>query len=176
MKRKWIVGAVGAALLSAGAWAQWGPGMGGYGMGPGMMGGYGGGESPADCQGYGPGPRGGSGPGMMGGRGRDAGPGKMGGYGSGYKSLDLSDAQREKISSIAAESRQKQWALMGTMRELMWKSDRPAALGDADALKNFDAMTAVRREMLVARLDARTRMDGVLTKEQREQLKKGRGW
>jgi len=100
----------------------------------------------------------------------------MGGYGSGYESLDLSDAQREKISSIAAESRQKQWALMGTMRELMWKSDRPAALGDADALKNFDAMTAVRREMLVARLDARTRMDEVLTKEQREQLKKGRGW
>jgi len=184
MKRKWIVAAAGAALLSAGAWAQWGPGMDGYGMGygmgPGMMGGNGGCESAADCQAYGPGPRAGGGhgygPGMMGGRGSGGGPGMMGGYGWGYESLSLTDAQRGRISAIAGELRQKQWALMGTMRELMWKSDGPAALSDADALKNFDAMTAVRREMLSTRLDARKRMEEVLTQEQREQLRKERGW
>lgn len=180
MKRKWMVAALGAALLSAGAWAQWGPGMGGYGMGPGMMGGNGGCESAADCQGYGPGPRGmgggyGYGPGMMGGRGWGGGPGMMGGYGWGYESLDLTAAQRDKIAGIAGEFRKKEWALMGTMRELMWKSGGPATQADADALKSFDAMTAVRREMLVARLDARKRMEEVLTPEQREQLRKSRG-
>ena len=47
MKRKLIAAAAVAALFSATAWAQMGPGMmggygpGGYGMGRGMMGGYG---------------------------------------------------------------------------------------------------------------------------------------
>ena len=42
MKRKFVVAAIAAALFSAAAWAQWGPGMmggygPGYGGGPGMM-------------------------------------------------------------------------------------------------------------------------------------------
>ena len=187
MKRKWIVAAIGAALLSTAALAQWGPGMGGYGygMGPGMMGGYGpGGES----QGYGPGARGsgygcggygyghGYGRGMMGG-GRGWGMG--GGYGWAYHSLNLTDEQRDKIDAIAKEVREKQWGLMQTMHGLLWKSEGPGKASDADILKNFDAMTAVRREMLAARLDARKRMDAVLTKEQREELAKQQrryGW
>lgn len=187
MRRRWIVAAVGAALLSAGAWAQWGPGMGGYGMGPGMMGGYGGGPA-GDCPAYGAG--GGYGPGMMGGRGAGAGmmggrggagmmgggPGMMGGYGWEYRSLDLSDEQRDKILAIAKESREKMWGLMQTMHGLMWKSEGPGTRSDAEVLKSFDAMTAVRREMLAARLDARKRMDDVLTKEQREQVQKSRSW
>ncbi|HUI98600.1 MAG TPA: Spy/CpxP family protein refolding chaperone [Usitatibacter sp.] len=198
MKRKWIIAAVGAALLSVGAWAQWGPGMGGYGAGPGMMGGNGYGCGPAgDSEGYGPGARGGGGaygygpgtmggrgggwgggPGMTGGRGGGwgGGPGMMGGYGWGYQSLDLSDAQRQKISDIGKELREKQWVLMQTMHGLMWQSEKPGTQSDAEILKNFDAATAVRREMLAARLDARKRIDEVLTKEQHEQLKKYRGW
>lgn len=181
MRRRWIVAAIGAALLSAGAWAQWGQGMGGYGMGPGMMGGYGGGSA-GDCQGYGghgPGMMGGrgGGPGMMGGRGGwGGGAGMMGGYGWEYQSLDLSDEQRARILGIAKESREKMWGLMQTMHGLMWKSEGPGTQSDAEVLKNFDAMTSVRREMLAARLDAKKRMEDVLTKEQREQLKKSRGW
>jgi hypothetical protein len=62
-----------------------GPGMmggyGGYGMGPGMMGGYGGyGMGPGMMGGYG---GYGMGPGMMGGYGYGMGPGMMGGYGCG---------------------------------------------------------------------------------------------
>ncbi len=188
MKRTWIVAAIGATLLSAGAWAQWGPGMGGYGMGygmggygggPGMMGGYG---ASGECPGYGPGPRGGAGegygPGMMGGgrglgmgQGPGQGQGMRGGYGWAYRSLDLTDEQRDKIAAIGKEMHEKQWGLMQTMHGLMWKSE-PGSLSEADVLKNFDAMTAVRREMLAARLDTRKRMDEVLTKEQREQLRK----
>ena len=152
MRRRWIVAAVGAALLSAGAWAQWGPGMGGYGMGPGMMGGRGG----------------------WGGGGH--GPGMMGGYGWEYQSLDLSDTQRDEIRGIAKESREEMWGLMQTMHGLMWNSEAPGTRSDAEVLKNFDAMTAVRREMLAARLDAKKRMEDVLTRGQREQLKKSRGW
>ncbi len=83
MKPKWIIAAAAAALVSAAAWGQWGPGMmGGYGggYGPGMMGGYG----PGYGRGYGPGMMGGYGPGMMGGYGGGYGPGMMGGYGGGY--------------------------------------------------------------------------------------------
>lgn len=63
-----------------------GYGMGGYcgryGMGPGMMGGYGGGYGPGMMGGYG---GSGMGPGMMGGYGGyGMGPGMMGGYGGGY--------------------------------------------------------------------------------------------
>ena len=70
--------------------------QGGYGMGPGMMGGGGsgqgagpgmmggGGYGPGAGGGYGPGAGGGYGPGMMGGYGQGMmGPGMMGGYGQG---------------------------------------------------------------------------------------------
>jgi len=89
-----LIGMTLAAALVAGAATAWaadaddatapyygmGPGMmggyGGYGMGPGMMGGYGGyGMGPGMMGGYG------MGPGMMGGYGM--GPGMMGGYGMG---------------------------------------------------------------------------------------------
>ncbi len=117
--------------------------MGPGGMGPGMMGGYG--------QGYGPGY--GMGPGMMGGM---MGPGMMGGmmggFGQGmgpgmmwgYGALDLTDEQRARIAEIQQDVSRKQWELMGKVHEQM-----------------FQTM-----------LDARKRMDAVLTREQREQLKR----
>ncbi|HEX6633413.1 MAG TPA: Spy/CpxP family protein refolding chaperone [Usitatibacter sp.] len=187
MKRKWMAAAIGAALFSAAAWAQWGPGMGGYGMGQGMMGGYGGGDCPyaaGQGGGYGPGPgmmggyggRGGYGPGMMGGYGGGYGPGMMGGYGGGYQNLDLSDEQREKIDKIVDETREKQFGLMQSMHQLHRNA---GAQSDADAMKNYDAVAAVRKEMFANRLEARKRIEAVLTKEQRDQLAKhqrrGRG-
>ena len=87
MKRKLIAAAAIAALFSAAAWAQMGPGMKGPGMtGPEMMG-----------------------PGMM-------GSGMMAGFGS-YRGINLSDEQRAKIAEIQKEVSRKQSDLMGKMHE-----------------------------------------------------------
>jgi len=92
MKRKWFGVAAAGLLVVSLVWAQ--P----YGMGPGMMGGYGPG-------GYG------MGPGMMGGPGGyGMGPGMMGGYANeAYAGLDLSPEQRKKISDIQQSTGKAQW-------------------------------------------------------------------
>jgi len=154
-----LVAGIGLAAVAAPGFAQSGadypPMMGGYGpgygMGPGMMGGYGPGYY---GRGYGPGY--GMGPGMMRGygpgygMGYGMGPGMMGGcggYGYGYNALNLTDAQREKIQKIQQEAAQSQWEIMNKMHEAI-------SQGWQDAQKKIDA---------------------VLTKEQREQLKRGWG-
>lgn len=105
-----------------------GPGMmgygsGGYGMGPGMMGGFG----------YG------MGPGMMGYGGYGMGSGMMGGLG--FARLDLSNAQIDKISKI---------------REAL-----------------FRTQTTLMTQMFKARLSAQEQIDAVLTKEQKAELQRG---
>ena len=189
MKRTLIAAAAVAALFSATAWAQMGPGMmggagpgggygPGYGMGPGMMGGYGPGMmGPGMMGGYGPGY--GMGPGMMGGGpGYGMGPGMMGGYGPrGYAALNLSDEQRAKISAVQQESSRKQWDLMGKMQEQGFGMHQLFELGksdDAAARNAYQAMADAHKQMFEASLDARKRIDAVLTNEQREQLK--RNW
>jgi Spy/CpxP family protein refolding chaperone len=157
-----------------------GPGMMGQGMGPGMMGqGYGPGMM---GQGMGPGMMGqGYGPGMMG---QGMGPGMMGqGYGPGmmyganpYTALDLSDAQRSKIDEIQQELWRKRWDLMGKMHEERYHMHRwtsGAAPDDAAARKAYEAMAGAHKQMFEATLDARKRIDAVLTKEQRDKLKSG---
>ena len=112
-----VIAGVGLAGLAAPSFADsstdyppmmrgYGPG---YGMGPGMMGGYG--------QGYGPGY--GMGPGMMWGNG---GYGGCGGYGYGLNSLNLSDAQRAKIEKIQSEASRSQWEIMNKMHEAVSQS------------------------------------------------------
>lgn len=181
MKRK-LIGAAVAAILATGAWAQagygpedygYGPGYGmmggygsGYGMGPGMMGGYG----PGGGYGYGPGMMGGYGPGGYG-----MGPGMMGGYGPGDSNpLKLSDEQRTKVADIQDDLWRKQWALMSSMHELRFRSQRAEAPNDAEARKIYQATADLRKQMFENSLDARKRVDAVLTKEQREQFR--RGW
>jgi Spy/CpxP family protein refolding chaperone len=182
-----------APLLSA-AQAET-PCPGGYGMGPGMMGGYGGGY------GMGPGMMGsygggyGMGPGMMGGYGGGygMGPGMMGGYGGGYgmgpgmmggywsNGLDLTDAQQATINKIEDGSRKAQWALMGEMmdqqarlRDLYLAPKRDSAAIDA-ANK---AMGTLHQQMYETSADAHKRMEAVLTKEQQEKLRSNcrKGW
>ena len=148
----------------------YGPGMmGGYGpgygrgYGPGMMGGYGPGYGRGYGPGYGAGARGGYGPGY--GMGYGMGPGMMGGYGPGYgmgygmgpwmsggcgygyNALDLSEAQRAKIQKIQEEA----W---NSQREVMNKMHEAISQGWVEAQKKVDA---------------------VLTKKQREQLRQGWG-
>ena len=196
MKRKWITVAIATALFSAAAWAQPYPGMMGGG-GPGMAGGQAGcpamGAGPgaggkAGCPmmgGEGPGrgmmggPGGGrgmmGGPGMMGGSGMMGGDGEhgmMGGFGPrGLAGLDLTDEQRAKIEEIHHDQWRKHYALMGSMMELRWKASRSkAGESEAEALKNYDAMAALRRQMFQSSLEARKRIEEVLTKEQKEKL------
>ena len=139
-----------AAILAGTALAQ------GYGMGPGMMGG----QDP----GYG------MGPGMMGGNGQGMGPGMMGGYGPGYAALNLTDEQRKKIDAIQEEVWSKQGALMGRMHAQSYRMHDFGKGDDATARKAFDEMTAAHKQMFETQLEARKRIDAVLTPEQRKQL------
>jgi len=143
----------------------------GPGMGPGMMG-----------QGYGPGMMGqGMGPGMMGYgmMGQGMGPGMMGGmmYGANpYAALDLSAEQRAKISTIQEELWRKRWNLMGKMHEEryhMYQLMSGAVTDEAAARKAYQTMADAHKQMFEAMLAAHKQIDAVLTKEQRDKLKRG---
>lgn len=155
MKRTLIAAAAVAALFSANALAQ---------MGPGMMGGYGPG-------GYYGGPR------MMGGYGPQdygMGPGMMKGYGwGGYGALNLNEEQRAKIAAIEEEFSRKQWELMGKMHEQRYQLHQLDLSGKADdsaARKAYQSMSDARKAMFENSLDMRKRLDAVLTREQRDQM------
>lgn len=141
-------------------------GPGGYGMGPGMMGGDGAGP------GYGSGGYG-MGPGMMGAYGPGMGPGMMGGYGPEIYGPDFTDEQRTKIAEIQNEFGRKQWALMEKMRAV-GGTPGDGKYDEQAARKAYDAMADLRKQMFENSLEARKRMDGLLTPKQREQF--GRGW
>jgi Spy/CpxP family protein refolding chaperone len=136
-----------------------------YGTGPGMMNGYGPGASYGMGPGFMPGPGGyGMGPGMMGSFGGEA-----------YVGLDLSPEQRNKIAEIQQVTAKAQWQLMGTMREQgyrMYGIAGPGAFDEAAARKSFEAMTETRREMFEMQIEARKKLDAVLTPEQREELRR----
>lgn len=132
-----------------------------YGMGPGMMGGYGG---------YG------MGQGMMGGYGGGGmGPGMMFGYVNGaYAGLDLTPEQHKKIADIEEETTRAMWQLMGTMHQQGYHMQGmfgPGALDEQAARKSFQTMTETQKAMFEMQLEARKKMDAVLTKEQREKLR-----
>jgi len=149
--------------------------------GPGMMGGYGGpGPGP-----YGPGMmRGqgqsyGYGPGMMGGGMMSRG--MMGGLGLGpLQALDLNEQQQTRINQIRDETRRKNWDTMGKLldeqarlRDLLAAEKRdPAAIG-----KQSMKMADLRRQLLEASIESHNRIEAVLSKEQKDQLRSyRRGW
>lgn len=155
-KRKLVLAILAAAALGAGSvTAQpYGPG---YGMGPGMMGG-----------GYGPGY--GMGPGMM-------GPGMMGGYGYGY-GIDLSAEQRAKMDEIQRDLQQQHWDLMGKLHRQggpMYEAFGAGAVDEKKARAAYDAMAEAHKQMFESQLQARKRMEEVLTPEQRDRLRRGYG-
>jgi len=112
---------------------------------------------------------------MMGGYGR----GGMMGLGPLY-ALDLNEQQLAKINQIQDEARRKNWSVMGKlqderaqMRDLFLADKRdPAAIGK-QAMKIAD----LRRQLLEAQVDAHNRVEALLTKEQKDQLRNlRRGW
>ncbi|WP_221928968.1 Spy/CpxP family protein refolding chaperone [Tepidiphilus olei] len=191
-----LVGALAAmALLGtvASASAQQGQPYYGYGMGPGMMGGW------CPMCGMGPGMMG-MGPGMMGpgmmGMGPRGmwgdwddwddrymgpgmmgpgmmGPGMMGGYGYG-PALDLTEQQQAKIAQIQEDFRKKQgdlaakmYAEQAKLNEIYYSGKRDPAAIDNQYKKICD----LRRQMIQIQVDAQNRMDAVLTPEQKERLR-----
>jgi Spy/CpxP family protein refolding chaperone len=169
MKRMNLRKTLGAAVLMGGtivaATALADPPQGGYGpgygMGPGMMGGYG----------YG------MGPGQMGGYNAEygMGPGMMGGYGT-RSDLNLTAEQRSKIAKIQADVRRKHWDLMGKMQDEQSQLNEQynADPRDAAALsKSYKKMSEFRHQMFDLSLSAQKQIDEVLTKEQREKQRAG---
>lgn len=158
-----------------------GPGMmgGGYGMqpgggyGPGMMGGYGPGYGRGmmggGMGGYGMGPGFGMGPGMMGAWGVGMGPLYM---------LDLTDAQTAQMEKIQTEMMSKH----RTFARQMW--DEQERLGDLygsdkrdpDKIgKVYSKISELQRQMIEMHTEAENKMEALLTKEQKEQLRRGYG-
>jgi Spy/CpxP family protein refolding chaperone len=181
-----MMGGYGPGMM--GGYGGYGPGMmGGYG--PGMMGGYGSGMM-GGYGGYGPGMMGGYGPGMMGGY----GPGMMGGYGYGYHrggpgmmgfgyrmqgALELTDDQRKKLDAIHDDIQGKHWDIVGKMRdemnrmrELMVADPRDKAMITA----SYKRMSDLRQQRFELQLAAQDQMDALLTKEQRQKLKRWGPW
>lgn len=170
MKLKHVLAGVAATLVLANtAVAQHygpGPGMmggfgGGYGMGPGMMGGYGGGYA--------------MGPGRMGG-GYDLGPGMRSGYtNDAYAGLDLTPEQQKAIAGILEKASKAMWQHMGTVQGHGYGMHGMFGLGAVDeaaARKSFQAMAEAQKAMFELQLDTRNKVDAVLTKDQREKLKR----
>ncbi len=156
-KKTRIVAAAGILLVGS-AMAQQ------HNMGHDMVGGYGGGGG---C---------GMGPGMMNGAGMgmSMGSGGMRGNANGaWASLKLSADQRKKIADIRSTSSKAMWQLMGTMHEQdnhMQGMQGLSGVDEAAARKSFQTMADTRQAMFDLQLDTRKKIDGVLTKEQREQL------
>lgn len=147
----------------------------GYGMGPGMMHGWGTGQRMwGDQEGY----MGyGMGPGMMYGQGPMMGPGMMYGYGPGA-ALNLNESQQKQMREIQEQLRKKHWDSMGKMndeyarlRELYGAEKRnPDAIGE-----QWQKIYNLRREMMVESVKAQNRMEEQLTEEQRKQLRNSFG-
>ena len=157
-------------------------GYGGYGMGPGGMGMMGGGMMDM-MMGGGPGGMGMmGGGGMMGGMGM--GPGGMGmgmmgmggaGMGMGpVGMLDLTDEQRGKTEKIQDDTRRKNWDTYGKIM------DEQSRLRDLYAGETVDAkkvgaayagIAKLQQQVIEAHVEAHNRVQAVLTKEQREQLR-----
>lgn len=118
--------------------------------------------------GYGMGPKG-----MMGGM---CPKGMMGGMGP-FSKLDLNDQQRSKIGTIGDALRKKNRNLMGKMMDEMSKLRDLYAVDKRDPKKIgaiYGKFFDLKRQMIEATIDARNRQEAVLTKEQREQMRRSR--
>src|SRR5262245_12571085 len=160
MTRRHLVGAALAASLALAGTLVGAQGP-GYGYGPGMMGGYGG-----AMMGRG-GMMGGYGPGMM-----------MGGYGP-MAALNLTDEQHDKIFAIQEANRKKNWDTMSAMRSETFKLRRMYNAETVDSkgvLEQQKKVDDLRRQMLASRLEMRKQVEGVLTPEQKKQMRQFGPW
>ncbi|WP_245004733.1 Spy/CpxP family protein refolding chaperone [Paraburkholderia sacchari] len=136
--------------------------------GPGMMGEFDGSYMGPGMMGFGMPGRGMMGGGMMGGYG--CGPGN----GSVMGGLDLTRDQRSRINAIVDQTRKSHWTLMGKMldqqaslRDLYNAPTRDQAAID----KGYKTLRDLRQQMYTTSVDARKRIEAVLTPGQRDKLR-----
>jgi Spy/CpxP family protein refolding chaperone len=144
---------------SGGCMGMMGGGPGG-GMGMMGMGGSGMGMGPGGGMGMGMMGMGGSGMGMMG-----MGPVSM---------LDLSDDQRDKIEKIQDDTRRKNWDTYGKIMDEQSKLRDLYAGETVDPKKVgavYGGIAKLQQQVIEASVEAHNRVQAVLTKEQKEQLK-----
>jgi Spy/CpxP family protein refolding chaperone len=144
---------------SGGCMGMMGGGPGG-GMGMMGMGGSGMGMGPGGGMGMGMMGMGGSGMGMMG-----MGPVSM---------LDLSDDQRDKIEKIQDDTRRKNWDTYGKIMDEQSKLRDLYAGETVDAKKvgaAYAGIAKLQQQVIESGVEAHNRVQAVLTKEQKEQLK-----
>jgi Spy/CpxP family protein refolding chaperone len=174
-----LLGLAGCSPMNS---AQAGPGPGwGPGYGPGMMGqgpygpGYGPGMMGQGPYGPGYGRMGGGYGGMMGpgvgGPGYGWGGGMMGG-GWGGLPADLTADQLAQVTAIQREMRARQWPLAQQMHELMWAGGE-RSFDESAERRDYERVSALHKQMFDNMLEARRRIDAVLTPQQREQLRRG---
>lgn len=144
----------------------------GYGDGPGMMGEFGGDYMGPGMMGFGMPGRGMMDYGMMGG-------GNLGGYGCGPGNggptgdLNLTREQRSRINTIVDQTSKAHWVLMGKMldQQASLRNLYTAPTRDQNALDaGYKAMRDLRQQMYTTSVDARKRIEAVLTPAQRDKL------
>jgi Spy/CpxP family protein refolding chaperone len=123
------------------------------------------------------------GPGMMGGYGPGHGMGPGGGYGPGgglLGQLNLTSEQWKTINAIHEDLAKKQWDFAAKMRDeaIKLRGLMSSEKRDRGAINNqYKKLQDVRQQRFQARLDAHEKIDGVLTKEQKAQLRRfAPGW
>jgi len=144
--RKTLIAAALIVATALGTVAMADPQQGGYGMGPGMMGGY--------------------------------GPG----YGMGYgtpNQLNLTPEQQTRLNALHEDLAKKNWDLAGKTQEESYKlrnlmgAEKP----NRTAITNqYKKLQELQHQQFAMRLDAREKIDGVFTKEQKKQQRRFAPW
>ncbi len=91
--------------------------------------------------------------------------------------LDLTERQRDKVTEVQRDLQRKRGSVTASIRELRWKQQdmmRGSEFDAGAARKTHDEIAGLRKEMFEAALDARKRIEAVLTKQQLEWLKQRR--
>ncbi len=87
--------------------------------------------------------------------------------------LKLTGDQHSKVTEIERDLKRKQWKLIGSIRELRWKQQDAFKAPEVDVeavRRNYEEMSALRKEMFELALDGRKRIESVLTKQQRVEV------
>ena len=144
--------------------------MGGHGsemMGRGMMG-----RRVPETMGWGM--MGRHGRGMMGGRGSAATSARAMGLGSMLEGMELTEEQRAQLQPLDDELFRKQWEITGKTIEAQRKLRRQSFMAQRDDKVIAEAHKMVREfreQRLLAESQTREKVKGILTPEQREQLR-----
>jgi Spy/CpxP family protein refolding chaperone len=111
--------------------------------------------------------------GMMGG-------GMMGGGMGGLWRLDLTDTQRQQVLKVQDELRRKNWDLLGKQQDEQAKlRDAYLASGKRDRaaiIAAYKRIGELRVQRIENSLDAAEKVEGALTQQQRDQLKRYGPW